>query len=81
MYGDFSDSEKSNDLATKFEINALYLLVIVSCVPCVDLEPLQSVLVVEIPGGVSAPKEKRSHRAWAACGSVGVLKRRKASYS
>ena len=49
MYGDFSDSEKSNDSATKFEINSLWMLVVVSCVPCVDFEPLQSVLVVEIP--------------------------------
>ena len=61
MYGDFSDSEKSNDLATNFKINALYLLVVVSCVPCVDLEPLQPVfIVVETSGGVSPPKEKRS---------------------
>ena len=36
MYGDFSNSEKSNDLATPFEINALKMLVVVvSCVPCV----------------------------------------------
>ena len=36
-------AKKANDLATNFKINALNLLVVVSCVPCVDLEPLQSV--------------------------------------
>ena len=59
MYGDFSDVEKSYDLVMKFGINELYLLVVVSCVPCVNLKPLQSVLVGGIPGGVPQPKEKR----------------------
>ena len=76
IYGDFSDSEKSH-LATKFEINAPYLLVVVSCVPCVDLEPLQSVLVVEIFSGVSPPKEKRKPgKAGKSVGETSAVMRR-----
>lgn len=36
----------------KLKINVLYLLVVVSCVPCADLKLLWPVLVVEIPGCV-----------------------------
>ena len=52
MYWDFNDLGKSYDLIMKLEINVLYLQIVVSCVPCVSLKPLRSVLVVEIPGGV-----------------------------
>ena len=46
MYWDFNDLGKSNDLM-KLEINVLYLYIVVSCVPCVNLMPLRPVLVFE----------------------------------
>ena len=48
MYVDFSDFKKSYDFLMKLEIDAPYLLVVVSCV---DLKPLGPVSVVEITGG------------------------------
>ena len=45
---DFSDFKKSYDFLMKLEIDAPYLLVVVSCV---DLKPLGLVSVVEITGG------------------------------
>ena len=52
MYWDFNDLGKSNDLIMKLEINVLYLYIVVSCVPCVNLMLLRPVLVFEIPSGV-----------------------------
>ena len=48
MYVDFSDFKKSYDFLMKLEIDAPYLLVVVSCV---DLKPLRPVSVVEVTGG------------------------------
>ena len=48
MYVDFSDFKKSYDFLMKLEIDAPYLLVVVSCV---DLKLLRPVSVVEITGG------------------------------
>ena len=45
---DFSDFKKSYDFLMKLEIDAPYLLVVVSCV---DLKPLRPVSVVEVTGG------------------------------
>ena len=59
MYWDFNDLGKSNDLIMKLEINVLYLYIVVSCVPCVNLMPLRPVLVFEIPSGVSPSKRER----------------------